>query len=1179
MPTTPNSLRPRIVALLWITHCAILCLVLATCSNQQPTPTAGLEPNEIVTALTQSTPTPVSPTEKSATSPTSSPTPTRTITPSPHTKPISKTATVVEPQRLITRTPTGTPTRRPIRTIMPTTTNTPTPKPTITPTPTRSKSPEPTPTHNPESALTPTQTPANTPEPKSSTTPVPTTTYTPEPEQALTVTPTEQPNPTATPDQNKTVVDMSNLVEETGDDIESAVSIEIGRTLDGVFDSEDDADFFVFEASEGDFYSIAVTRPGTIRSYVDIFDSANQYIISGIYLDGDADYPWKVPASGTYYLRLRSLSLTQPPSEYSVTVGPADLDEDYGDSSDTASLILIDTPTNGHTSGPDDIDYFRFEALPSRSYGVKVTAAKDNAVIARLHSPEGQELAYAFSDDGKSARLFQKTVTGEQHYISVSGANGETTYQLEVRADDHGNDVESATSVALDTTIYAVLDGVNDYDTFQFPAESGSRYSVELGGEFDWRADLRFFDFDGMLPINVLPSTVKARSSGPIFVLVYDGVGAHRQADFESTSAFPYVLEIRKVPDATAPEADVIAQANEIAFGQFIETKISAVDDRDLFTFQGEAGDSFIIDFLLPLPYLADVQIIDSHGEAIATDTFTPNRVWMHYLLELPQSGTYYLTVVPTGDFFSSCLRYSCDGDGAYSIQIRPSEFKDFQHWARSDASPLTLGERVDDMIGCYKDIDNYKINLEKGQTYRIRTDFPSQYSAQLIIYDQHRNKIGIPPSDDRPIPEPDIYIPPDTRYYSCEPFSEAPADPSKHELLFQPQVNGEFTISIAKPDSSLFERYSLSVEIAESQEIFDDHPDFPQYGSELAMGEQIVGELHSRDDFDSFRFQAVEGNAYEIAATLGTASQIYVRFLRPYYESGSLSYIDDWWLRSNPEISDDRTGLPIVWVAPKTGEYYLIVETLYGGTTGTYTVQVNTANNDDDHGDDQDHATEISIGTTVEGSIGSTNDRDFFKVDAPVGKLIKARLTGPNTPSLHIRLSGYYGFWDARGCGSKCDEPLLAELPTRFSGYYYVEVSAEGNGSYTLAVDVQPYSDDHGNGPEVATPIEFGRTYEGEISIRNDIDYFQFSAIRGTTYQVSVITDTLDVVSQTTIRNQSNGTLADTWNYPSCNRAGSSDEAACISWQPQSSGDYYISIEAPSDRTGTYSIAVAVQD
>ena len=88
-------------------------------------------------------------------------------------------------------------------------------------------------------------------------------------------------------------------------------------------------------------------------------------------------------------------------------------------------------------------------------------------------------------------------------------------------------------------------------------------------------------------------------------------------------------------------------------------------------------------------------------------------------------------------------------------------------------------------------------------------------------------------------------------------------------------------------------------------------------------------------------------------------------------------------------------SGPEILWVAPGSGEYYFAVQN-FGGENGPYTLVI-TAVEDaaDDHGDNLATATGISLDETVEGTVDSDFDFDYFRFEAVEGRAYLIDVTG----------------------------------------------------------------------------------------------------------------------------------------------------------------------------------------
>ena len=167
-----------------------------------------------------------------------------------------------------------------------------------------------------------------------------------------------------------------------------------------------------------------------------------------------------------------------------------------------------------------------------------------------------------------------------------------------------------------------------------------------------------------------------------------------------------------------------------------------------------------------------------------------------------------------------------------------------------------------------------------------------------------------------------------------------------------------------------------------------------------------------------------------------------------------------------------------------------------------------------DDHSDDNKHnATEIKLGESAIGKIGTVKDVDlfYFKVDGET--LVTIYTTGPlDTEGSVLKFSdeseiasnfnwgegGNFRIEQTLGAG---DYLVKVSLQDRDTGPYYT-------GAYELHVDV--VADDHGNDRVNPTQLTLGQSQAGRIETDDDVDFFIFSVDRQTTVAVYT-TGTLD--------------------------------------------------------------------
>ena len=128
-----------------------------------------------------------------------------------------------------------------------------------------------------------------------------------------------------------------------------------------------------------------------------------------------------------------------------------------------------------------DIDYFRFWAEPERSYQINVALGTLDDSIVSLYGGGG--LLLDTNDDygdTLASRLFWEAPGSGERYVAVEGY-GTGTYTLTVAiADDHGDDLQSATRIAIGEYVRTVLHDFDDRDVLVFRARPGTEYVLTL---------------------------------------------------------------------------------------------------------------------------------------------------------------------------------------------------------------------------------------------------------------------------------------------------------------------------------------------------------------------------------------------------------------------------------------------------------------------------------------------------------------------------------------------------------------------------------------------------------------------------------------------------------------------------------------------------------------------------
>ena len=163
----------------------------------------------------------------------------------------------------------------------------------------------------------------------------------------------------------------------------------------------------------------------------------------------------------------------------------ADLPDDHGNSEGDATAIRVGADVRGELEYDDDIDFFRFQAEPGWSYQIDVALGTLDDSIVELHDANGSFLDTNDNyGNSYASRLSWRATSSGERYVLVGGY-GIGTYTLTVSLiDDHGNDFESATRIAIGEAVAVELENFDDMDVLVFRARPGTEFLLTLDWEY-----------------------------------------------------------------------------------------------------------------------------------------------------------------------------------------------------------------------------------------------------------------------------------------------------------------------------------------------------------------------------------------------------------------------------------------------------------------------------------------------------------------------------------------------------------------------------------------------------------------------------------------------------------------------------------------------------------------------
>ena len=433
------------------------------------------------------------------------------------------------------------------------------------------------------------------------------------------------------------------------------------------------------------------------------------------------------------------------------------------------------------------------------------------------------------------------------------------------------------------------------------------------------------------------------------------------------------------------------------------------------------------------------------------------------------------------------------------------------------DATAIRVGADVRGAVDYDGDIDFFRFQAEQGQSYQIDVALGTLDDSIVELYD----------GDGSFLDTNDDY-----------------GDTLASRLYWNAPSSGERYVAV---EGYGVGTYTLMVSLSD---FIDDHADSEVSATAIRVGADVRGAVDYDGDVDFFRFQAEQGQSYQIDVALGTLDDSELVLLDP--DGRELAYNGDY---------GDTFGSRLYWEAPSSGERYVVV---WGYGTGTYTLTVSLSDVIDDHGNWEGDATAIRVGADVRGALDYDGDVDFFRFQAEQGQSYQIDVAlGTLDDSIVSLLDSDGSFLDTNDdYGDTLASRLYWNAPS--SGERYVAVEGYGTGTYTLTVSLSDVIDDHGNWEGDATAIRVGAGVRGAMDYDGDIDFFRFQAERGQSYQIDVALGTLD--DSIVELYDADGSLLDI-----------NDDGERLFWEAPSSGERYVFVGGYG--VGTYTLTVSIVD
>ncbi len=517
-------------------------------------------------------------------------------------------------------------------------------------------------------------------------------------------------------------VGVVDLEDDFADGVVGAARVEVGEAVEGAVDYPWDADYFAFEAVEGEFYEIVVAL-GTLPESVVAVHDADRVIWADDY-ERDDGVPgsrlfWIAPDAGVFFVAVSGYGW----GTYSLSVEVSDIVDDFADWFDGAARVEVGEAVEGALDYDGDLDMFVFEAVGGELYEMEVALGTLSESVVGVYDADGRHLVFT---DGRAESLASRTVwrapeTGDC-FVQILGY-GEGTYSLSVGVadvvDDYADGVMGAARVVSGEAVEGVLDYHGDVDYFVFEAVGGELYEVEVALGTLYDSQLVVYDTDGYpLGYNVYgegSSTSRRLWKAPVegqYFIEVSGLGEGS-----------YSMSVG-ILDVVDDFADGRRGAARLVLGEAVEGALDYPGDVDFFVFGAVEGEFYEVEVALGTLSDSEVAVYGDYGLQL---DFNDDRG------DGSLASRLFWTAPLTRDFYVGVRGHD---EGSYSLTVGISDIVDDFADGKLGSAELLLGEAVEGALDYVGDVDYFFLKVVEGELYEIEVSLGTLPDSFLSVYD-----------------------------------------------------------------------------------------------------------------------------------------------------------------------------------------------------------------------------------------------------------------------------------------------------------------------------------------------------------------------------------------------------------------------------------------------------------
>ena len=308
-----------------------------------------------------------------------------------------------------------------------------------------------------------------------------------------------------------------------------------------------------------------------------------------------------------------------------------------------------------------------------------------------------------------------------------NNTTGSYTLSVSVPSDDHGGSITAATSVEASSSTSGNVDYQGDQDYFSFEAEADTRYLVRLAMGTLSYTSFSLSNSSGQrlgsaesyqnreTPIAYTPTVAET-----IYVAV--------QPRSNDNTTGSYTLSISTPSD---DHGDSSSKATAVELGSTSDSTIEYQGDQDYFSFEAEAGTTYLIELTMGTLNYANFSLSNSSGQRLASaDSYQSSNTPIAYT---PTSaGTLYVAVQP---------RSYDNTTGSYTLSV--SAPTDDHGGSITEATAVGPSSSTAGIFDYQGDRDYFSFEVKAGTTYLVHTGLGTTTYTNTVLYNESGQQLA----------------------------------------------------------------------------------------------------------------------------------------------------------------------------------------------------------------------------------------------------------------------------------------------------------------------------------------------------------------------------------------------------------------------------------------------------